>query len=347
MSKSLDDQILLIAEAGVNHNGKIELARRLVDVAAEAGADYIKFQTFKADRLVSKEALKASYQEINTSGGDETQFSMLEKLEIDEEFHKEIMAYCEDKGIGFMSSAFDSQGLKMLFRLGLKVFKVPSGEITNLPYLKTLAGFGCPIILSTGMATNEEIQNALAILEKEGASHSNVTVLHCNTDYPTRFEDVNLTAMNSIKKNFGVEVGYSDHTVGIEVPIAAAALGARVIEKHFTLDRGMEGPDHKASLEPEELKAMVQSVRNIERALGSGIKEPSESELKNREVVRKSIHLATDKSMGELLTKDDLIMLRPGDGISPMKIEEVVGRELSKSLKKGHKLEYSDLNQIR
>jgi len=338
-----NNKITIIAEAGVNHNGKMDLAHQLIDIAAEAGADFVKFQAFNADRLVSKEARKAGYQIKNMDGGEDRQYEMLKNLEIDKAFHQELKDYSEKAGIGFLSSPFDVEGIEMLYDLGLRIFKVPSGEITNLPYLKKLASLDCQVILSTGMANLKEIHEALNILESQELSRDKITVLHCNTDYPTRFEDVNLKAMNTIEEKMDVKVGYSDHTLGIEIPIAAAALGASVIEKHYTLDRTMDGPDHKASLEPEELKKMIESIRNIKKALGTGIKEPSESELKNKDIVRKSIHISRDLDAGHCITEDDLIMLRPGDGISPMEFEKVVGQDLSKRLAKGHKLNYSDI----
>jgi len=340
-------KITIIAEAGVNHNGQLALARQLVEVAADAGADFVKFQAFKADKLVSKDARKAGYQITNMNDGDDRQYEMLKKLEIDQKFHQELIEFAKEQSIGFLSSPFDVDGIDMLYEMGLRTFKVPSGEITNLPYLQKLAGLDCKIILSTGMATLEEIKKALEILESENLSRDKITVLHCNTDYPTRFEDVNLRAMNTIKEELEVSVGYSDHTPGIEVPIAAAALGADVIEKHYTLDRNMEGPDHKASLEPDELKQMIQSVRNIEKALGNGIKIPSESELKNKEIVRKSIHLAHSLPRGQKIKEEDLIMLRPGDGISPMDMNKVVGKQLLTELPKSHKLKFSDLNGMK
>ena len=340
----MNNPITIIAEAGVNHNGKLVLAKQLIDVALESGADFVKFQAFRADRLVSKDARKADYQIKNMEENDDRQYDMLKSLEIDRDFHKELKTYSESRGIGFLSSPFDVDGIEMLYDLGLRTFKIPSGEITNLPYLDKLSGLDCEVVLSTGMATLEEIENALKILLSKKLSRAQITVLHCNTDYPTRYEDVNLSAMNTIGKRLNVTVGYSDHTPGIEIPIAAAALGARVIEKHFTLDRNMAGPDHKASLEPFELKKMVHSIRNIEKALGHGIKEPSKSEIKNREIVRKSIHLSRALSHGQEIKEGDLIMLRPGDGISPMDVGKVVGRKLRRDLPESHKLEFSDLN---
>jgi len=266
------DQVLIIAEAGVNHNGSIDTAKKLIDAAAEAGVDYVKFQTFKADKMVTKTASRATYQDTNTRDKD-SQFDMLKKLEISEEMHLELIHYCESKNIKFLSTAFDLESLAFLKSLGLELAKIPSGEITNLPYLRAMAKLFPEIILSTGMANMDEIKAAFKVLIENGTKQEHITILHCNTEYPTPMEDVNLTAMFHIKEELGVEIGYSDHTLGIEVPIAAVALGAKVIEKHFTLDRNLPGPDHKASLEPEELKAMVTSIRNIELAIsGSGIK---------------------------------------------------------------------------
>ena len=338
-----NNKVTIIAEAGVNHNGRFDLAQELIQVAAEAGADFVKFQAFSADRLVSREARKAGYQIKNLNDGNDRQYDMLKKLEIDEAFHKDLKEYAEELNIEFLSSPFDEKGIEMLYELGLRIFKVPSGEITNLPYLELLSGLDCKVILSTGMADLEEIKQALNLLESNKLKRSDITVLHCNTDYPTKFADVNLRAMQTIREELGVSVGYSDHTPGIEVPIAATALGASVIEKHYTLDRTMEGPDHKASLEPGELREMIKSIRNIEQALGSSKKVPSDSELKNRDIVRKSIHLLHEKSGGETLERDDLIMLRPGDGISPMEIDMVIGQKLQENLQKGHKLKYTDL----
>jgi len=276
------DQVLIIAEAGVNHNGSIDTAKKLIDAAAEAGVDYVKFQTFKADKMVTKTASRATYQDTNTRDKD-SQFDMLKKLEISEEMHLELIHYCESKNIKFLSTAFDLESLAFLKSLGLELAKIPSGEITNLPYLRAMAKLFPEIILSTGMANMDEIKAAFKVLIENGTKQEHITILHCNTEYPTPMEDVNLTAMFHIKEELGVEIGYSDHTLGIEVPIAAVALGAKVIEKHFTLDRNLPGPDHKASLEPEELKAMVTSIRNIELAIsGSGIKEPSPSEAKKQ-----------------------------------------------------------------
>lgn len=337
-------KVVIIAEAGVNHNGDISLAKKLIDVAVAAGVDYVKFQTFKADRLVSRDAKKAAYQSKNIGDNDDSQYNMLKKLELSHDDHLELITYCRERNINFFSTAFDVEGIHYLNDLGLELFKVPSGEITNFPYLKTVASFGKPVILSTGMCTEIEIKEAVEVLAAEGLSKENISILHCNTEYPTPMKDVNLKAMLSIKSDFDVEVGYSDHTLGIEVPIAAVALGAKIIEKHFTLDRTLPGPDHIASLEPEELKDMVKAIRNIELAIsGNGVKAPSESELKNISIARKSIHLNKDLSSGHLLTDTDLIALRPGDGISPMKWESIVGKKLVVDKKEFDKLSLSDL----
>lgn len=316
---------LIIAEAGVNHNGSLETAKQLVDVAAEAGADLVKFQTFSADRLVTTYASKADYQN-KTTDTSHSQHDMIHKLELSRGIHEELSAYCRQCGIEFFSTGFDIQSIDLLVELRMKQFKIPSGEITNLPYLRHIGQFGKPIILSTGMATLGEIETALEVLEKSGTSRNQVVVLHCNTEYPTPMEDVNLRAMLLIGKAFGVSVGYSDHTLGIEVPIAAVAMGATVIEKHFTLDRNLPGPDHQASLEPDELKAMVLAIRNIEKALGNGIKSPSPSELKNKAITRKSLVAAIAIRAGESFTDTNMAVKRPGTGISPMRFDEVIGR---------------------
>ncbi len=323
------NSVFIIAEAGVNHNGSIELAKRLIDVATEAGADAVKFQTFKADYLVTKKAQKADYQK-KTTDAKESQYEMIKKLELDEETHKELMAYCRQKGIVFLSTPFDHDSIELLNDLGLEVFKIPSGEITNLPYLRHIGSLNKTVILSTGMADLGEIEDALNTLTSAGTDPDKITVLHANTMYPTPMEDVNLKAMQTIGCAFGCKTGYSDHTLGIEIPIAAVAMGATVIEKHFTLDRTMEGPDHKASLEPHELAAMVQSIRNIEKALGNGIKKPSPSEQPNMAVARKSIVAARPIRKGERLNEENLAVKRPGTGISPMRWDEVVGTEAVK-----------------
>ena len=319
----MPDRILIIAEAGVNHNGSMELAKKLVDTAKECGADIVKFQTAKLSSLVSKSAPMAEYQKENT-GKEESQKAMLSKLLLPFEDYKVLADYCREVGIKFLSTPFDVESIDFLDPL-LDIWKVPSGEITNYPYLVKIAKTGKDIILSTGMCVMTEVEDAVKVLRDNGAGK--ITILHCTTNYPTPMEDVNLKAMLTLKERFGCDVGYSDHTRGIEVPIAAAALGATVLEKHFTLDRNMEGPDHKASLEPDELRDMVLAVRNIEKALGDGVKEPTEVELKNRLVARKSIIAARDIKKGEVFTEDNLTTKRPGSGISPMKWNEVIGRK--------------------
>ncbi|PRY94364.1 N-acetylneuraminate synthase [Marinilabilia salmonicolor] len=319
---------IIIAEAGVNHNGEINKAKKLIDVAAKAGVDYVKFQTFKADKLTSKTAKKASYQSQNINDGDDTQYSMLKKLELSENDHLELMSYCTQKGVQFLSTGFDEISIDFLDKLNIKLFKVPSGEITNKPYLQHISSKKKPVILSTGMATISEIENALQVLTTEGIPKDQITVLHCNTEYPTPMEDVNLKAMETIKNELKVKIGYSDHTLGIEVPVAAVALGASVIEKHFTLDRNLPGPDHRASLEPDELEQMVKAIRNVELALsGSGRKEPSPSEQKNISVARKSIVAARRISKGEKFSPENITVKRPGDGISPMLWDDVIGKD--------------------
>ena len=313
--------IYIIAEAGVNHNGSFELACKLVDEAKKAGVDCIKFQTFKAEKLVSHSAKKAEYQKKAT--GDSSQQDMLKQLELSFEEFIQLKNYCDKVGIAFLSTPFDFDSLAFLDTIEMPFWKIPSGEITNYPYLVALARTGKPIVMSTGMCTMEEIREAVDVLRENGAGE--IKLLHCNTEYPTPFEDVNLTAMEDIRKNFSLEVGYSDHTKGIEVPIAAAALGAAVIEKHFTLDKNMEGPDHKASLEPGELAEMVRTIRNIEKALGDGVKRPSNSEEKNKPIARKSIVAQKAIAKGETLTADNLTVKRPGEGISPMQWEKVLG----------------------
>lgn len=337
-------KVIIIAEAGVNHNGDIAKAEQLIDAAVEAGADYVKFQTFKADKIASKEAPKAAYQQKNTPDEDTSQYSMLKKLELSEEDHYRLAKYAASKEIKFLSTAFDLDSIAFLEKLGIDTFKVPSGEITNYPYLVRIAQTGKPVILSTGMAYMKEIEEAVTVLKTHGVQQEKITILHCNTEYPTPFEDVNLKAMLAIGEQFAVPVGYSDHTLGIEVPVAAVALGAIVIEKHFTLDRTLPGPDHKASLEPAELKAMVSAIRNIEKAIqGSGVKEPTASESKNIMIARKSIHLDADVAQGVAMTAGHLIMQRPGDGISPMQMEKVIGKKAVRDLKKGTKLSWQDL----
>lgn len=316
---------LIIAEAGVNHNGDIAMARRLVDVAADAGADYVKFQTFKAERLVTAAAGKANYQKQSTDGA-ENQLSMLRRLELNRQAHLDLIEHCRKKGIKFLSTGFDTESIDMLAGLGIDRFKIPSGEITNLPYLQHIGRHGKPVILSTGMCDLEEIGAALKLLEDAGTPREKITVLHCNTEYPTPMADVNLRAMLTIRDTYSVDVGYSDHTLGTEVAIAAVALGASVIEKHFTLDRTLPGPDHRASLEPAELKAMVTAIRNIEAALGDGIKQPSASEAKNKAAARKSLVAACAIRRGDPLSPTNLTVKRPGTGISPMRWHEIIGK---------------------
>ena len=323
---------IIIAEAGVNHNGNINIAKKLIDVAAEAKVDYVKFQTFKAKNIISKKAQKAEYQK-KTTNSSETQFEMLKKLELDAQAHKELIKYCQEKKIKFLSSAFDLDSIDFLHNLGIKLWKIPSGEITNLPYLRKIGKLKSKIVLSTGMSNLSDIEQAIQVFEKAGTMRNNITVLHCNSEYPTPFQDVNLNAMNTIKEACKVSVGYSDHTLGIETPIAAVAMGASVIEKHFTLDKTLKGPDHKASLEPEELKLMVKSIRNIEKALGSGIKKLSKSEEKNISIVRKSIVAAQNIKKGEIFTSKNITVKRPGKGISPMLWDTIIGNKATKNYK--------------
>lgn len=322
--------VLIIAEAGVNHNGSMEIAKKLVDAAVAAGADIIKFQTFKAERLVSKNAKKAEYQKKNMGDGNDSQFEMLKKLELSKQDHEELIAYCHQRGIRFWSTAFDFESMDYLHSLNLGLWKIPSGEITNYPFIRKIASYREPVIMSTGMCDGDDIRNVIQVLNQYGIGIEQITILHCNTQYPTPYKDVNLKAMLTIKKEFGIRIGYSDHTQGIEVPIAAVALGAEVIEKHFTLDRNLPGPDHKASLEPAELKAMVSAIRNIEQALGDGIKKVSDSERANMAVARKSIVAACPIKKGEIFTEENLTVKRPGNGISPMKWQEVVGTTATK-----------------
>ena len=338
------NKTLIIAEAGVNHNGDITLAKKLIDAAANAGVDFVKFQTFKANKIVSPNAKKADYQLSSAGKEDESQLKMLKKLELSDTDHQELISYCQKKNIKFFSTAFDVDGISYLSSLGFDIFKIPSGELTNFPYLKAIAQTKKPVILSTGMANLDEIGVAITVLITNGTKKEYLTVLHCNTEYPTPMCDVNLKAMLTIKKEFDVQIGYSDHTLGIEVPIAAVALGATVIEKHFTLDRNLKGPDHKASLEPKELKDMVDAIRNIEKAIsGNGLKEPSPSEKKNIYIARKSIHLSKDLSSGSAITELDIIPLRPGDGISPMNWDKVIGKTVVRDLKKFDKITWTDL----
>lgn len=321
------EHVFIIAEAGDNHNGSFELALKLVDKAVEAGADCVKFQTFITENVISKFAEKAEYQKENT-GEEETQFEMVKKLELSFEQFREIQAYCKKRGILFLSTPFDLESIEFLEEIDIPFWKIPSGEITNLPYLEKIAQTRKKIVLSTGMCTMEEIEAALAVLKENGAGE--IAILHCNTEYPTPYSDVNLRAMQAIQEKFHVKIGYSDHTRGIEVPIAAVACGAQIIEKHFTLDKNMEGPDHKASLEPEELKQMVQSIRNIEMAMGKSEKFPTDSERKNIEIARKSIVAKCKIKKDEILTEKNLSIKRPGNGISPMEWYDVIGTKARK-----------------
>ncbi|AEJ18672.1 N-acetylneuraminate synthase [Gracilinema caldarium] len=316
-------KVFIIAEAGVNHNGSFELAKKLVDAAKDAGADAVKFQTFKSENLVSRKAEKADYQKKNT-GSNESQLEMLKKLELDYDSFLKLADYCKFKGIAFMSTVFDNESIQFLSNIEMPYWKIPSGEITNLPYLKKIGAFNKPVLLSTGMADLGEVEDAIQVLTNSGLDYNKITVLHCTTEYPAPIEEVNLLAMKSMGRAFNLRYGYSDHTEGIAIPIAAAALGAEVIEKHFTLDKGMEGPDHKASLEPVELAEMVNSIRIIEKAMGDGVKRVTKTELKNRSAARKSIVAARPIKKGAVITEDDITIKRPGDGISPMCWELVI-----------------------
>jgi N-acetylneuraminate synthase/N,N'-diacetyllegionaminate synthase len=339
----MNNKVLIIAEAGVNHNGSYENAKKLILAGAEAGVDYVKFQTFKASKLVSKDAEKADYQKRNTNDESISQFEMLKKLEMPENWHYDLIKYAENCGVKFLSTGFDEASIDFLDSINIDFFKVPSGEITNKPFLEHIAKKKKPIIISSGMSSLYDVHAAVEVLMNNGVQKKSITILHCNTEYPTPMLDVNLKAMLTLKEEFEVNIGYSDHTLGIEVPIAAVALGANVIEKHFTLDKNMEGPDHKASLDPFELKQMVKSIRNIESALsGSGIKEPSNSELKNIQIARKSIHINKTLEKGHILQKEDLIMMRPGDGISPMDIDLYLYKKIATNLPEGHKISKSD-----
>jgi N,N'-diacetyllegionaminate synthase len=321
---------IIIAEAGVNHNGSINLAKKMIDIAEFSGVDYVKFQTFKTELCISKNAIKAEYQIQESKIKDETQFEMVKKLELTNAAHEELIEYCKLKNVRFLSTAFDFESIDFL-KNKLDFYKIPSGEITNLPYLEKVAKLGLSVVMSTGMANMQEVREAFEVLLKNGLMKEEITILHCNTEYPTPMEDVNLTAMLSIEKELGVKIGYSDHTLGIEVPIAAVAMGATVIEKHFTLDRNMEGPDHKASLEPGELIAMVTAIRNIELALGDGIKKPSKSEKKNILIARKSIVAIDDIKKGDIFTEENISVKRPGNGISAMKWHDVLGSSAEKN----------------
>ena len=329
----MNNKTLIIAEAGVNHNGEIKLAKKLIDEASHSGADYIKFQTFKAETLVTKKAKKAEYQEKLTAG-KESHYDMIKKLELNRDDHFELIRYCKKKNIQFLSTGFSIDDIDFLLSLNIPFIKIPSGEINNLPYLRHISQFHTPVILSTGMSTMSEVKNAVNLLTQDSLSKKDITVLHCNTEYPTPFSDVNLNAMISIKEELNVRVGYSDHTLGIEVSTAATALGASIIEKHFTLDRNLPGPDHAASLEPDELRLLIRSIRNIEKALGNGLKEPSHSEMKNISVVRKSIIAKRAIKKGELFSEKNLTVKRPGNGISPMKWDDFIGKVARESYEK-------------
>lgn len=334
----LTNQTFIIAEAGVNHNGDLQTAKKLIDMAADSGADAVKFQTFKTDKLVSKNAEKANYQK-QTTRAEESQYEMIKRLELSIDDHNKLTQYCENKRIQFLSSPFDLESIILLNDLGLETFKIPSGEINNRPYLEAIGSLNKNVIMSTGMADLGEIEDALDVLINAGTHKENITVLHVNTEYPTPMKDVNLLAMLTIKEAFKVNIGYSDHTLGIEIPIAAVALGAKVIEKHFTLDKNDKGPDHKASLEPHELKAMVQSIRNIEKALGNGIKKPSQSELENKNIARKSIVAEQNIRKGDVLTFENLSIKRPGNGVSPMRWNEVIGKTAKRDFTKDEQIE--------
>jgi len=336
--KGLRLKTLIIAEAGVNHNGDMTMACALIDAAADAGADLVKFQTFDADRLVTGNARKADYQ-TKTTAADESQRDMLKRLELSAAMHEQLIAHSARRGIEFFSTAFDLDSLDYLMGLGMARIKVPSGEITNLPYLRKVGSYGKPVILSTGMATLGDIEAAVAVLEAAGTPRDRITVLHCSTEYPAPMAEVNLLAMPALARAFGVRVGYSDHTEGIEVAIAAVALGACVIEKHFTLDRSLPGPDHRASIEPDELARMVSSIRNIELALGDGVKRPSASEEKNRLVARKSLVAARAIAKGELFSEENLVAKRPGTGISPMRLDEWLGRPAARDFAPDEQIE--------
>ena len=326
----MKNSVFIIAEAGVNHNGDIHIAMKLIDAAVSAGADAVKFQTFKTENVVSQTAPKAQYQkEIGES--NESQFDMLKKLELDIDAHKTLLSYCQTKGIKFLSTPFDNKSIDLLESLGLDVYKIPSGEITNLPYLRHIGSLSKKVIMSTGMSTMSEIKEALSILLKAGTLKENITILHANTMYPTPMQDVNLRAMLTIQNYFDIPVGYSDHTLGIEVDIAAVAMGATVIEKHFTLDKTLDGPDHQASLNPDELKSMVMAIRNIEKAMGDGKKVVSSSEKENKDIARKSITAIQKINKGDIFTEDNITVKRPGNGISPMKWDEVIGSKAKKN----------------
>jgi N-acetylneuraminate synthase len=340
--KNNSNKTLVIAEAGVNHNGDIKKAKQLIEIAASAGADFVKFQTFKAENLVTKNASKADYQIANDPSSND-QFSMLKQLELSQEDHHELIQHANEHGIKFLSTGFDLESLDFLHSLNMQLFKIPSGEITNLPYLKKIASFKKPVIISTGMANIQEIQDAVAVLTDGGVSKNQITILHCNTDYPTHPSDVNLKAMLTIQNQFNTEVGYSDHTEGIEVSLAAVALGASVIEKHFTIDKSLPGPDHKASLNPEELHQLIHGIRVIEEAIsGTGQKIPSESELKNKNIARKGLYFNKNLPQGHTICESDFTVLRPFSGISPMELPHIIGKTLKQDVQEGDAIKLSD-----
>ncbi len=339
----MSKKVLIIAEAGVNHNGSISIAKKLIDKAKDAGADIVKFQTFVSEKLVTKSAQKAEYQK-KTTGKKESQFEMLKKLELSPESHKLLIAYCKKKKIKFLSTPFDLDSIDLLVKLGMDTIKIPSGELNNLPYLRKIGKLNKKVIMSTGMSDLKEVEENLNVLIESGTQRENIILLHCHSEYPTPMHNVNLRAMVTMKEHFHLPVGYSDHTEGIEVPVAAVALGASVIEKHFTLSKKMKGPDHKASLEPKELKKMVRAIRNIEQALGDGIKKPSAKELQNKKVAQKSIHVAEELSAGTVLNEKHLLTKRPSGGISPMEFDNVIGKRVNKNVEADHQLQWSDLN---
>ncbi|WMJ72889.1 N-acetylneuraminate synthase [Cytophagaceae bacterium ABcell3] len=332
---------IIIAEAGVNHNGDLDMAFELIDKAAEAGADFVKFQTYNTERLVSPYAQKAKYQKENMPGG-ENQYDMLKRLELSEKDHYKLIDRCRLKNIGFLSSCFDDTSAVFLHNLGVAYIKIPSGELTNVPLLKKVASLGRPVILSTGMATMGEVEQAIFTLENHGLDKGKLTVLHCSSQYPTPFEEVNLKAMVSIQQAFKVQVGYSDHTEGIEVPIAATAMGGVMIEKHFTLDQSLPGPDHKASLEPEGLKKMVSAIRNIDIAMGDGIKKPGKSEMQNMEVVRKSVHARCDIQAGQVITETGICLKRPAAGLPPSMVDDIIGKKIARGKKANEPITLDD-----
>jgi N,N'-diacetyllegionaminate synthase len=335
---------IIIAEAGVNHNGSLDLAKKLIDAGAEASVDYVKFQTFRAEKLATRSAAKADYQKKNT-GNEDNQLSMLKKLELNEDDHKALIEYCNSKSVKFLSTAFDLDSIDLLKNLGLKIGKIPSGELTNLPFLLKMASSFEELILSTGMADMEEISASIDAIVTTGFPKNKLTVLHCTTEYPAPYNEINLLAMQTLAAEFGVSIGYSDHTKGIEVPVAAVALGASVIEKHFTLDRNMEGPDHKASLDPHELKQMVQSIRNVEAALGNAKKTPGVSESRNKVIARKSIVASKNLEVGHVLTEEDLTTKRPGTGLSPMLFYTIIGKKLRKAVQEDEILTQEHLSE--